>query len=80
MLCLKVVPVTEKMSSSRLAWYRHVMQRDESQITKRAMSMKVDGHPSKGRPKKRWVDCVKDNMRIKGVSMKSDRREWKKKI
>jgi hypothetical protein len=32
------------------------------------------------RPKKRWMDCVKDDMRIKGVSMEmSDRREWKKK-
>jgi hypothetical protein len=28
-----------------------------------------------------WLDCVKDDMTIKGVSMEmtSDRREWKKK-
>jgi hypothetical protein len=33
------------------------------------------------RPKKRCVNCVKDDMRIKGVSMEMmcDRREWKKK-
>jgi hypothetical protein len=33
------------------------------------------------RPDKIWMDCVKDNMRIKGVSMEmtSDRREWNKK-
>jgi hypothetical protein len=32
----KVAPVTEKMSSNRLiAWYGHVMQRDESHITKK---------------------------------------------
>jgi hypothetical protein len=43
--------------------------------------MNVDGHPRRGRPKKRWIGCVKDDMRIKGVSMEmtSDRREWKKK-
>jgi hypothetical protein len=43
---------------------------------KRVMSMNVDGHASRGRPK-RWMDCVKDDMRIKGVSMDmpSDRRE-----
>jgi hypothetical protein len=31
---------------------------------------------------KKWMDCVKDDMKIKGASkeMTSDRREWKKKI
>jgi hypothetical protein len=49
--------------------------------TKRVMSMNVDGHPGGGRPKKRWMDCVKDDIIIKGVSMEmtSDRREWEKK-
>jgi hypothetical protein len=27
--------------------------------------MNVDGHPSRGRPKKRWMDCVMDDMKIK---------------
>jgi hypothetical protein len=77
---LKVAPVTEKMRSNMLAWYGHIMRRDESRITKRAMSMNVDGHPRRGRPKKRWMDCVKDNMRINGVSIEmSDRKAWKKK-
>jgi hypothetical protein len=57
------------------------MWRDESHIIKRVMSMNVDGYPSRGRLKKRWMDCVKNGMKIKGVSMEmtSDRREWKKK-
>jgi hypothetical protein len=78
---LKVAPVSEKMRSNRLAWYEHVMRRDESHITKRVMTLNVDGHPSRGRPRKRWMDCVKEDMKIKGVSkeMTSDRREWKKK-
>jgi hypothetical protein len=77
---LKVAPETEKMRSNRLAWYGHVMRMEESHITKRVMRMNVDGHPSRGRPKKRWMDCVKDDMRIEGVSKEtSDRREWKKK-
>jgi hypothetical protein len=30
-------------------------------------------------PKKRWMDCAKDDVRIKGVSeMTNDRREWQK--
>jgi hypothetical protein len=59
------------MRSNRLAGYGHFMRRDESHITKRVMSMNVD------RLKKRWMDCVKNDMRIKRVSMEmtSDRRE-----
>jgi hypothetical protein len=43
--------------------------------------MNVDGHPRRGQPKKRWMDYVKDDLRIKGesVQLTSDRREWKKK-
>jgi hypothetical protein len=42
--------------------------------------MNVVMHPRRGRPKKRWMDCVKDDMRMKGVNMEmSDRKEWKKK-
>jgi hypothetical protein len=60
-----------------IAWYGHVMQKDDSHITKKVMSINVDEHPRRGRPKKRWMDCVNDDMRIKGVSveMTSDRRE-----
>jgi hypothetical protein len=77
---LEVAPVTEKMRSNRLAWYGQVMRWDESRITKRVMSMCVDGHPSRGRPKKRWMECVKDDMRVKGVSMElCDRSKRKKK-
>jgi hypothetical protein len=49
---LKVTPVTEKIRSNKLAWYGHVMRRDVSHITIRVMSMKVNGHPRRGRPKK----------------------------
>jgi hypothetical protein len=64
------------------AWCGHVLLRDKSYGTKRVMSMNVYGHHSRGRPKKKWMDCVKDDMRIKEVSMEmtSNRREWKKEI
>jgi hypothetical protein len=41
--------------------------------------MNINGHSSRGRPKKGWMDCVKDNMIIKVVSGDDDGREWKKK-
>lgn len=41
--------------------------------------MNVDGFKSKGRPKKRWMSCVEDEMRCvrKGVSTDLVRGEWK---
>jgi hypothetical protein len=69
--------VTEKMNSNRLVWacYEGLKSYNENN------DEYVGGHPSRGRPKKRWIDCVEDDMRIKAVSMAmtSDRREWKKK-
>ena len=43
-------------------------------------SMNVDGYKSRERPKKRWMDCVKDDMARKEVTaeMTSNREVWKK--
>jgi hypothetical protein len=45
------------VNSNRLAWYGHVMRRDERHIIKRVMTINVDGHPSRSCPKKKWMDC-----------------------
>jgi hypothetical protein len=37
--------------------------------------MNIDGHSRRGRLKKRWIDCVKNDMRIKSMEMTSERRE-----
>jgi hypothetical protein len=76
---MKVVPVFQEIRSNKLAWYGHVMRRDESYIPKRMMSMNVDEHPSRCRPRKRWMDCVKDAIKGVSLAMTRDRREWKKK-
>ncbi|KAJ8710705.1 hypothetical protein PYW08_009220 [Mythimna loreyi] len=78
---LKVAPVTEKLKGNSLSWYGHVKRRDETHVTKRVLSLHVDGWRGRGRPKKRWMDCVKSDMKEKGVSdsVTDDRTEWKKK-
>jgi hypothetical protein len=43
------------------------MRGDERDITKRGMSMNLDGHPSRSTLEK--MDSVKDDMRIKTLSM-----------
>ena len=44
------------------------MRRDEEYLGKRVMvGIEVQGS-RRGRPKKRWADCVKDDLREKGLS------------
>lgn len=78
---LKVAPIAEKLRANRLSWYGHVRRRDDSHVTQRVLSMNVDGRKSRGRPRKRWMDCVKEDMRRKDVNdeMALDRDVWKKK-
>jgi hypothetical protein len=49
------------------------MRREKNQVTRRVMNMNVEGWRGRGRPKKRWIDCVRQDMREMAVS---DRREW----
>jgi hypothetical protein len=44
------------------------------------MNMNVEGWRGRGRPKKRWIECVRKDMMEMAVSdeMTSDRGEWRK--
>ncbi|PZC82802.1 hypothetical protein B5X24_HaOG209587 [Helicoverpa armigera] len=58
------------------------MRRNESHVVRKVMSMNVDGYSGRGRPKKRWMDCVKADMVRKNVTceMTADRRiRWNEK-
>lgn len=76
---LKVALVTERVKGNCLSWYGHVKRRDEKHVTKRAMSVNVDGWRGRRRPKKIWVDCVRSDMKERGVSdiVTGDRTERK---
>ena len=56
------------------------MRRDEEYVGKRAMGIEVQGSGRRGRPKKRWADCVKDDLGEKGLSGEEvyDRAAWRR--
>ena len=62
-----------------MRWYGHVMRRDEEYVGKRVMGIEVQGS-RRGRPKKRWADCVKDDLREMGLSGEEvyDRAAWRR--
>ena len=57
-----------------------MVRRDEECVGKRAMGIEVQGSRRRGRLKKRWADCVKDDLREKGLSGEEvyDRAAWRR--
>ena len=47
----------------RLRWYGHVKRREDDYVGRRAMEMRMPGQRKRGRPKRRWLDCIKEDMR-----------------
>ena len=58
----KVGENTKNVQERRFKWYGHVMRREEHYVGRRAMVMKVQGRRKRGRPKRRWLDKVKDDV------------------
>ena len=72
--------IAKKVQERRLRWYGHVMRREEHYIGRRAMEMKVQGRRKRGRPKRRWLDNVKDDIKEKRLSADEvyDRATWRR--
>ena len=56
------------------------MRREEHYLGRRALEMKVQGRRKRGRPKRRWLDKVKDGSKEKGLSVEDvyDRATWRR--
>ena len=64
---VKVGDITEKMQETRLRWLGHVVRRDDEYVGKRIRGMQV-GRKKRGRPRRRWEDYVKEDMKERGIS------------
>ncbi|XP_063872421.1 uncharacterized protein LOC135106914 [Scylla paramamosain] len=63
---VKVGEISKKTQEARLRWYGHVMRRDGASDERRGVDVEVQGRRRRGRPKIRWKDCIRDDMREKG--------------
>jgi len=70
--------ISEKLREARLRWYGHVMRREEDHVGKRMLKLKPPGKRSRGRPARRYMDGIKEDMEITGVrkEMADDRELW----
>ena len=52
----------EKTREARLRWYGHVLRKDDGYIGRRMLRMELPGKRKRGRPKRRFMDVVKEDM------------------
>jgi hypothetical protein len=60
------------IKSRRTAWIDQVMQMDDKKTHKRVMDWKPIGIRIRGRPRKRWIVDIEEDMQTMGI------REWRK--
>ena len=75
---VKVKRLGMKMREGRLRWYGHVMRRDQENVGRKMMEMELPGK-RRGRPKRRFLDVVKEDMKEVGVKVMDieDRKMWR---
>ncbi|CAK1592911.1 unnamed protein product [Parnassius mnemosyne] len=78
---LHVRDIADKLQESCLRWYGHVLRRPASYVGNKCLDMTLPGARSRGRPKKRWLDVVQDDMRANGLDVRDaeDRAKWRRK-
>jgi hypothetical protein len=78
---IKNADIVRFVKSKRMAWLGHVMRMEEKIIPKRVLEWKPIGRRNRGRPRKRWIEDIKD-IQIMGIrgrrELCKERAEWKK--
>nr|GEZ78486.1 hypothetical protein [Tanacetum cinerariifolium] len=74
--------IIDKMMEGRLRWFGHVKRRPQSAPVRRVEAMVVEGWGKRSRPKLRWEDKLKMDMKELRLSedMTFDRNAWRDRI
>jgi hypothetical protein len=70
------------IKSRRIAWVDHVMRMDDKRTPKRILGWKPVGTRIRGRPRKRWILDIEEDMQIMEIrrwrKQCKERAEWKR--
>ena len=70
----------EHLRQKRLRWLGHIVRRDLEVEIKKVLELKTEGWKKRGRPVKRWIDVVEEDMRKREVVQQDagDREGWRR--
>ncbi|KAI5613334.1 hypothetical protein C0J50_11694, partial [Silurus asotus] len=57
----------DKAWEARLRWFGHVQRRDMGYIGRRMLRMETPGRRKRGRPRRRFMDVVREDMQVVGM-------------
>ncbi|KAK3557122.1 hypothetical protein QTP70_024640, partial [Hemibagrus guttatus] len=71
-----------KVREARLRWFGHVQRRESEYIGRRMLDMKLPGRRQRGRPKRRYMDGINEDMKLVGARVEDaeDRDRWREMI
>ena len=74
--------ISKKVQESRSTWYEHVLRREDEYVGKRVMAMEVPGKRKRGRPKRMWLDSIRNDLSERELSGEDaeDRAKWRRLI
>ena len=79
---LGVSGIQEKVREMRLCWYGHMQRIEENNEVRAVGDMRVPGKRPRGRPRGRWMDCIRRDMEALRITLEDaqDRTFRKSKI
>jgi hypothetical protein len=79
---VKIADIIRFIKIRRIAWLNRVMRIDNKRTPKRVLEWKPIGVRIRGRPRKRWIDGIEEDMQIMGImqcrKQCKERAEWKR--
>ncbi|MCJ8729789.1 hypothetical protein PDJAM_G00110470 [Pangasius djambal] len=69
----------DKVREARLRWFGHVQRRESEYIGRRMLDMELPGRRRRGRPKRRYMEVINEDMKLVGASVEhaEDRDRWR---
>ncbi|KAI5748064.1 hypothetical protein M8J77_021517 [Diaphorina citri] len=77
---IKVTEISKKIQERRQQCYGHVQRREENYVGTKIARLEEEGKRGRGRPKKKWENCINEDLRENGLSGNEvhNRTDWKR--